>query len=451
MALPAALNDRQHQAHREPAAGGVAIAIVNPDGSTIGGSGGTSMVDDSPFTPAGSSLTPAGGIVTADSVDSGDVGAFAMLTNRQQKITLYDSAGVEITSFGGGTQYTEDVATPADPIGNAHAARRRDTLAPEVSTDGDWVILNATNKAELYVKHADPIPVTDNGGVLSVDDAAGSLTVDAPVATPVAVRQSDGAAFYNAAKDTQLPAALVGGRLDVNLGAAPATVTVTATDLDVRNLVPAQDEIQARGKAQFDDTAPTLPAEDAYADLRITGQRDLRVNLRNNAGTEIATATTPLRTDPTGTTTQPVSGTVTANQGTAGAAGWPVRSLAGDELATVRTTLDPVDGAGTAVTIKFARVNATADGDNTIIAAVGGKKIRVLGYALTVTAAGTITLQDTQATPVIAAQFSLAAQGGVAYAGGLDAPAFETASGFGLEINNPAGVDTLGHITYLEL
>lgn len=40
------------------------------------------------------------------------------------------------------------------------------------------------------------------------------------------------------------------------------------------------------------------------------------INLRNNAGTEIGTSGTPVRIDPTGTTIQPISGTVTDNQGT---------------------------------------------------------------------------------------------------------------------------------------
>lgn len=101
--------------------------------------------------------------------------------------------------------------------------------------------------------------------------------------------------------------------------------------------------------------------------------------------------------------------------------------------------------------VKYARINATADGDNTVIAAVAGKALRVLGYALNVTAAGTISLQDTAGTPVVHAQFALAANGVVSYAGGLQAPAFETASGVGLEVNNPTGVDTLGHISYLEI
>jgi len=59
----------------------------------------------------------------------------------------------------------------------------------------------------------------DSTGVVSVDDNGGSLTVDAPVATPVAARLSDGAAFYDATKTGQLPTVLVGGRLDENLGA----------------------------------------------------------------------------------------------------------------------------------------------------------------------------------------------------------------------------------------
>ena len=101
--------------------------------------------------------------------------------------------------------------------------------------------------------------------------------------------------------------------------------------------------------------------------------------------------------------------------------------------------------------IKFIRVNATTDGDNTIISAVTGKKIRVLGYALTVTTAATITIQDTAGSPNIFAQFSLVAQGGVSYAGGLMCPAFESLVGNGIEINVAAGQDCLGHMSYLEV
>src|SRR3974377_133482 len=50
---------------------------------------------------------------------------------------------------------------------------------------------------------------------------------------------------------------------------------------------------------------------------QMTANRAGFVNLRNAAGTELGTAGAPIRVDPTGTTTQPVSGTVTVTQGTA--------------------------------------------------------------------------------------------------------------------------------------
>lgn len=48
-------------------------------------------------------------------------------------------------------------------------------------------------------------------------------------------------------------------------------------------------------------------------ELRITEKRAAHVNLRNETGTEIGTAGAPVRIDPTGSTTQPVSGTVTVS------------------------------------------------------------------------------------------------------------------------------------------
>jgi hypothetical protein len=82
-----------------------------------GGSGGTSFTDDAAFTAAAGAGTPLMGFVTADSVDSGDVGVVGMLANRQLKVTLYDSGGAEL-SVGGGTQYTEG-ATDATITGTA--------------------------------------------------------------------------------------------------------------------------------------------------------------------------------------------------------------------------------------------------------------------------------------------------------------------------------------------
>lgn len=92
-------------------------------------------------------------------------------------------------------------------------------------------------------------------------------------------------------------------------------------------------------------------------------------------------------------------------------------------------------------------VNATADGNTTIIAALPGQKIRVLGFVLTnATTAGAVRFDDTAAAVIARFNFGLA--GSVSYAGADDRPAFELGSGLGLVINNGAGVDTLGFVTY---
>jgi hypothetical protein len=56
----------------------------------------------------------------------------------------------------------------------------------------------------------------------------------------------------------------------------------------------------------FNDGLSALSSGQAGAP-RITSFRAMHINLRNNSGTEIATAGAPLRVDPTGTTTQPIS------------------------------------------------------------------------------------------------------------------------------------------------
>jgi hypothetical protein len=67
--------------------------------------------------------------------------------------------------------------------------------------------------------------------------------------------------------------------------------------------------------------------------------------LYDSADVETGTATNPLRIDPTGTTTQPVSGTVTANQGTPAivANAWPILVTDGVDTAEV---VNAAPGAG---------------------------------------------------------------------------------------------------------
>jgi hypothetical protein len=95
-------------------------------------------------------------------------------------------------------------------------------------------------------------------------------------------------------------------------------------------------------------------------------------------------------------------------------------------------------------------ISATADGANTVVAAVTGKKIRVLGYVLNVNAAGTVQWKT-------AASANLSGLMEFVDGGGLVVPCcdptgevfwFETVAGEALTITTAAGVDALGHIVY---
>lgn len=110
-------------------------------------------------------------------------------------------------------------------------------------------------------------------------------------------------------------------------------------------------------------------------------------------------------------------------------------------------------------TVLTAVISATADGDNTIVPAAAGYKLRVLGYVLNVNAAGTVQWKSGAATALSGAM-ELVDGGGVAaplvqpvpHAGPLSSPYwFETASGQALVLATAAGVDGLGHVTYQKI
>jgi len=264
-------------------------------------------------------------------------------------------------------------------------------------------------------------------------------------ATPHAVRLSTGAAFYDAPVAAQLPPALVSGRLAVDGSGVthPVSGTVTAnqgTAAVVANAWPVKlsdgtdtvgistvgaakalkvDIVQAVGSSAQTDKAAFVegtgkfeviggvyneaissdPTEDQAAAARITAKRAIHVNLRNVAGTEIGTAGAPVRVDPTGSTTQPVSGTVTANIGTVGTllteAGFQARVntlgqkvMASSTPVVIASDQSAVPVSGT-VTANQGTANATpwnenlkqVGGDAVVTAAAGVQKVGVVDEA----------------------------------------------------------------------
>lgn len=168
-----------------------------------GAAGGTQYTDDAVGTthPIGNAPilirkdTPAASVST-----DGDNIAQRGTNYGAAYVTLLDTSGSPL-AVGGGTQYTEDAASAADPIGPMNIARRRDTLTvSEVSTDGDNIALNATNKGQLHVKLADTVIVDGNGGTFAVTQGTGT-NLHTVIDSTTALTPGTGAANLGKAED----------------------------------------------------------------------------------------------------------------------------------------------------------------------------------------------------------------------------------------------------------
>lgn len=147
-----------------------------------GTDGSATQVSDSnplPIDDAGGSVT-VDGTVTAN-LSATDNAVLDDIAADTEAIKTAVEGTLTVTGGGGGTEYTEDAAAAANPVGNALIMVRDDALSGQTTTDGDNVAARGTDKGELYVKHVDAIPVTDNSSTLSVDDGGSTLTVDGTV------------------------------------------------------------------------------------------------------------------------------------------------------------------------------------------------------------------------------------------------------------------------------
>ena len=110
------------------------------------------------------------------------------------------------------------------------------------------------------------------------------------------------------------------------------------------------------------------------------------------------------------------------------------------------------DGAGNALTVLYASINAVAAGANIIVTGVATKKIKVLGYFL-LNAAGTtntVTWQDNSATPVtFTGGMPFIANQGLSEATTPYGLFSTTVAGNALMLNLSAATAMVGHIAYV--
>ena len=100
--------------------------------------------------------------------------------------------------------------------------------------------------------------------------------------------------------------------------------------------------------------------------------------------------------------------------------------------------------------IKYAIIDKAGSGDNTLVSAVTGKKIRVLSYALVAAGAVTVRFESGASGTALTGQMTLAANGGISCAfnpGGW----FETAADALLNLELGGAVSVDGHLSYIEV
>lgn len=149
-----------------------ALAVRKDSGAAIAGTDGDYsplQVDSSGNLRVNVAAGGAGDGAILDGVSSSIKATVLDFTNSNPlAVRLTDTNG-DYVGAGAGTQYTEDAAAAADPVGTMVMAVRADSLAAVTSTDGDNIAARATNKGELYVKHVDALPAgTNNIGDVDV-------------------------------------------------------------------------------------------------------------------------------------------------------------------------------------------------------------------------------------------------------------------------------------------
>lgn len=164
-----------------------------------------------------------------------------------------------VTGGGGGTEYTEDAASAANPVGTVLQLIREDARAGGLTTtDGDNVAVRGNNKGEMYVK------TTDSDALLTTIDAdtgtiatevAGLLTDTELRATPVPV---SGTVAVTNAGITTIAGAVTGTEMQVDVLTMP-TVTVNAHAVTNAGTFATQIDGAALTSLQLaDDTVATL-------------------------------------------------------------------------------------------------------------------------------------------------------------------------------------------------
>jgi hypothetical protein len=396
------------------AVGGAGVVGTNTQRVTLGS-------DDPAVAKLGTIDTDTGNIAT--SVSSIDTKQSAIQTAIEAVKTAVEGT-LTVTGGGGGTEYTEDAAAAANPVGTALILVREDARAGSLTTtDGDNVALRGNNLGEAYVKATDTDALlstidTDTGTIAtnsgtiagdttSIDGkitacntgavvlAAGTAEIGKLAAGVAEIGNVTNSGTF--ATQATLQAGTAGiGKLTANSG-------VDIGDVDVLSIIPGTGATNL-GKAQ--DTA--------------------------GGATDTGVAMLAIRDDEQAAMT-PVDGDYT--------------TLRTDKFGNLKVTQLP---DATSI-VKFGVINHTTSGDNTLQAAAGaGIKIRVLSVSIISTGTVTVRFESGAAGTALTGQYPLIANSGFTLPYN-PAGWFETADNTLLNMELSGTIPVHGCFTYVEV
>lgn len=149
------------------------------------------------------------------------------------------------------------------------------------------------------------------------------------------------------------------------------------------------------------------------------------------------------------TAAQLIDNVVSGNEAQCDVITQPARAATTDTI-TAKLATDTLQDGTTALTPKFAAIAASSSGDNTLVAAVSGKKIRVLSYTLVAAGAVTCRFEDGAGGTAKSGVMSFGANGGVSVP---FSPLghFETTANTLLNLELGGAVSVAGHVCYVEV
>ena len=406
------------------------------------------LTDDAAFTPATNKVMMAGfefDDTLPDSVNEGDAGAARMSANRNIYVNIRDNAGNErglnvdaagsiAVTDGSGTltvdflgqiiaDGTGELPTNMVLVGGFDSVNSRpirvDSSGRPILGAGTNAIGKLATNSGVDIGDVDVTSVTPGTAASSLGKAEDAAHTSADVGVmALAVRQATATDLSAGATDGDYEPLQVdaSGRLHVNAG----TVTVASHAVTNAGTFVVQENGAALTALQLiDDAVYTDDAAFTPATSKILG-----------IGFQADEASTD-----------------SVDEGDIGAARMTL-----DRKVQVSAELEgnSYRSSGSSLTPKFARINGSTSGDNTLVAAVASKKIRVL--SLSIMSAGTVTVnfQTAVAGAYLAGPYTLVANTGISIPF-CPYGIFETVAGDLLNMELNAAVVVGGHLVYVEV